>query len=119
MAVVYKINGKSVTAEEFAAHKSKIIEVDGKFRGSRRMTRVYSSKGGGQRSRSMGCHRKDVSKLRSEIERRGISGVSYEPGRHGYDCVITSERGANEWMKAYGEICGLGPLHNAGSEGVE
>jgi hypothetical protein len=119
MAVSYKINGKVVTEEEFVAHKSKIIEVDGDSRGYRRATRVYSSKGGGQHSRQMGCHRKDVAKLRSEIERREISGVSYEPARHGYECVMTSERGANEWMKAYGEIVGLGPLHNAGSEGIE
>ena len=72
---VYKINGKVVSEEEFSAHKPKIIETCGNPSGRGRATRVYSSKGGGQRSRSMGCHRKDVAKLRSEIDRRGISGI--------------------------------------------
>jgi hypothetical protein len=85
---------------------------------SRNATGVYSSKRG-LKSKSLGCHRKQAAMLTAEIEKHGIQGVRYVKGRHGYDCEMTSNRGAEQWMKVYGEMHGLGPLHNAGSEGVD
>ena len=83
-----------------------------------RVTAVYCEKQP-NKSQALGCHRKQVGMLRREIRRHGISGVRYVPDRHGYKCEMTSARGAEKWMKVYGQMCGVGPLHNAGSEGVD
>jgi hypothetical protein len=79
---------------------------------------VYSEKRA-LKSRSLGCHRNQADMLNQTIKQHGITGVRYVPGRHGCDCQLTEERGAEKWMKIYGEMHGVGPLHNAGSEGVE
>jgi len=84
----------------------------------RNATAVYSEKRA-LKSNSLGCHRKQVKMLTNEIQRRGIKGVRYVPARHGYKCEMTSARGAEQWMKVFGEMHGVGPLHNAGSEGAE
>jgi hypothetical protein len=63
-------------------------------------------------SRSMGCHQKQIALLNATIKRHGVPGVRYVQGKHGGVCEITSRRGRAQWGKIFGEMHGLGPLHD-------
>ena len=105
MKVRYRINGKEVSPQEFRAHKMPVVDCGGPA------VQGYSE-GKPGRSLAMGCHRSQIGLLNSEIERHGIQGVKYVEDRHGGKCEITSRRGRAKWMPIFGQMHGLGALHD-------
>jgi hypothetical protein len=70
------------------------------------------------RSLSMGCHRSQIGLMNDTLKQHGITDVHYEPDKHGGKCVITGnskKTGRRAWMKIFGQMHGLGKLHDADS----
>lgn len=111
---IREIDGKVVSESEFNRRCPKPSTAIGP------MTYVpaaYSDSKPGK-SLSMGCHTKEIDMMNERIRKEGIVGVHYEKDKHGGKCVITNNSktsGRRKWMKTYGEMVGMGKLHDEDS----
>lgn len=111
--IKFKINGKTVTAEEFRRHKIKGYVPPPS--GSASYAAPTFSDQKPQKSMSLGCHFKEIDMLNKTLHDHGIVGVNYVNGKRGGECVITNNSrttGRRKWAKLYGQMVGVGPMRD-------
>jgi hypothetical protein len=115
--VVFKINGKVVSAKDFRRHR--LHRMVPSKPGDAAYVEPFFNQRTPRKSTAMSCHSSEIPLMNQAIKDHGIAGVEYVPqfGRRGQliggKCMISdnsSRTGRRAWMKVYGRMCGLGAL---------